>query len=152
MPTQQINPSPTRYSIASLAKIGITPDELGQPTPWSRLVRTSPPAGLKHTSQLLADIDESSARDFLAGLADGELRFVADFLNSLDVPFFFVAWDRSRSDAAERGGPDRQRVLALPDHHHHQPVVDLDNDQLDRIWQAGLREGQVCQIFTANML
>ena len=85
MPTQQIRPSPTRYSIASLAKIGIAPDELGRPTPWSNLVRKSPPADLQYTSQLLADIEKPSARDFLAGLADGELCFVADFLNGVTM-------------------------------------------------------------------
>ena len=136
MPTQQISPSPTRYNVASLATIGITPDELGRPTPWSRLVRTSPAADLQYTARLLDDVDQSSTRNFLAGLAYGELCFVADFLNSLAVPFSFAAWDHERTDVVERGGPDRQSVLALLDHHQHQPVVDLNNDRLDRIWQA----------------
>ena len=138
MRTQQNTATPPAQDNAVLAQLGVTLDNVGQPRPWPTLIRKPIQRDLECTAKILADIDKPKVQDYLVRLAQRELRFVAEFLNSLRIPFFFVAWDHQRSVVVQRCGPDSKSVLSLLS---HQPVMGSTtdgpaNDRLDQIWQS----------------
>jgi hypothetical protein len=138
MRTQHNTVSPPALDNAVLARLGVTLDNVGQPRPWSTLIRNPIQRDLECTAKILADIDKPKVQDYLAQLARRELWYVSAFLNSLQIPFFFVAWDHQRSVVVQCCGPDLKSVLSLLS---HQPVTGSTtdgpaNDRLDQIWQS----------------
>jgi len=113
-------------------------NDFGLPQPWFTLIRKPIERDLECTAKLLANIKKPKTQDYLAHLAERELTYVADFLNSLRVPFFFVGWDHKQFTVVQCCGPDRKSVLSLL---NHQPATKRhsaapDNKKLDQIWEA----------------